>query len=610
MKLTIGPIEIVDFKSIRQLRFDFGRPVGVHFITGRNRYHPRLDSNGVGKSSLFDALCFCLYGKTVSGLRSPDIIPWRVTDTVPKVTVTLYCDGSTNLVLRQANPNKLLLNQQPVTQEAIDTLLHMNFDTFTHTIILGQGRPLFFDLTAADKLQLFTDVLELERWEVRAAKASVLAREIERQIAGEQAAISVVQTNYRTAKQAYLNAQLQMQEWTRGLQERLVTAEAEIKQARRILESVGSRHDAATLTYDRAMTELPPLQREVQQLQDYLQHTDTELVRLREKRHNARAERQRLRLEHQALKQRTCPTCGRPWHGAEQQKALAQMAARFTQLAPLCDKAMLAGTRSTRTDLQKQLDTLTPAITDFIRQRDGSRTTLDATTPEMAAAKARLTLLVDRLNQDRDQVNPYTEQVSAARRLREQLREQYKTRRLTLRQQERKLRRVGFWIKGFRDLRLHIIDEVLQDLQLTANAMLDRVGLVGWALQFAAERETQKGTIQRGINVLVKSPDNAVAVKWECWSGGEGQRLRLLGALALGEVLLNRAGVEPLFEVLDEPSSHLSPRGVRDLVEFLHDRALVLTRTIYLTDQTVINSDRFASSLVVERSKNATRILE
>jgi energy-coupling factor transporter ATP-binding protein EcfA2 len=157
---------------------------------------------------------------------------------------------------------------------------------------------------------------------------------------------------------------------------------------------------------------------------------------------------------------------------------------------------------------------------------------------------------------------------------------------------------------------LHIIEDVLAELQITANAMLEQVGLLGWELRFEAERETKKGTLQRGLNVFVKSPHNEKPVKWESWSGGEGQRLRVLGALALGEVLLNRAGVEPTLEVLDEPTSHLSPQGVQDMIDMLHDRAASLGRTVLYADQTAIASDQFASVLTVERSGQGTRICE
>ncbi len=34
------------------------------YVTGKNRLEEALEGNDVGKSSLFEALCFCLFGTT------------------------------------------------------------------------------------------------------------------------------------------------------------------------------------------------------------------------------------------------------------------------------------------------------------------------------------------------------------------------------------------------------------------------------------------------------------------------------------------------------------------------------------------------------------------
>src|SRR4029077_19584673 len=120
---------------------------------------------------------------------------------------------------------------------------------------------------------------------------------------------------------------------------------------------------------------------------------------------------------------------------------------------------------------------------------------------------------------------------------------------------------------------LYVITEVLQELEFVSNAMLADVGLEDWQIKFSIEKETQAGTLQSGLHVTILSPSNDKPVRWKCWSGGEGQRLRLVGALALSDVLLNHAGITTNLEVLDEPTSHLSQEGVRDLLPFLAERA-------------------------------------
>src|SRR6202035_4690082 len=97
-------------------------------------------------------------------------------------------------------------------------------------------------------------------------------------------------------------------------------------------------------------------------------------------------------------------------------------------------------------------------------------------------------------------------------------------------------------------------------------------------------------------------------VKWRSFSGGENQRLRLIGALALSEVLLNYVGITPTLEILDEPSKSLSRQGVKDLIDYLADRAQNLGKRILLVDHHAYESSKFASVTTVVKDKSGSYI--
>jgi energy-coupling factor transporter ATP-binding protein EcfA2 len=99
-------------------------------------------------------------------------------------------------------------------------------------------------------------------------------------------------------------------------------------------------------------------------------------------------------------------------------------------------------------------------------------------------------------------------------------------------------------------------------------------------------------------------------VRWEAWSGGEGQRLRLIGALALAEVLLAHAGLEPKIEILDEPTRHLSPEGVRDVAEYLILRSQDTGRKIFLVDHQLMDSSQFASTITIAKDRKGSYVVE
>jgi energy-coupling factor transporter ATP-binding protein EcfA2 len=112
------------------------------------------------------------------------------------------------------------------------------------------------------------------------------------------------------------------------------------------------------------------------------------------------------------------------------------------------------------------------------------------------------------------------------------------------------------------------------------------------------ERETRTGT-SVGLHVAITKPGRDTAVKWEAFSGGEAQRLKLAGALALSETLLRSAGVRCDLMVLDEPTQHLSPEGVGDLIETLIE--LGRDRQLILVDHSARETRKFANVLTVVR---------
>ena len=114
----IAQVELENFRSYRGLH-KFAVPVdpGLYLITGKNEVEPRLGTNGVGKSTLLDAVFWCLYGRTTRGLKAGDVIAWGQTQC--SVTVYLTVGDKAIKITRTQSPNSLTLDDTAVTQETI-----------------------------------------------------------------------------------------------------------------------------------------------------------------------------------------------------------------------------------------------------------------------------------------------------------------------------------------------------------------------------------------------------------------------------------------------------------------------------------------------------------
>ena len=234
---------------------------------------------------------------------------------------------------------------------------------------------------------------------------------------------------------------------------------------------------------------------------------------------------------------------------------------------------------------------------------------VDKYAAKLAECKAGLGA-IERFRAEREKErNPHSVRIKELKTLISELKSDEKE---TAAERDKTLRlteRAKFWIKGFKDLRLLQVEDVLQELEITTNNLLEEMGLIDWHVNYAVERATQAGTIQTGMVVSINSPRNEKPVKWECWSGGESQRLRLAGALALSEVLLAHAGIEIDLEVLDEPTKHLSDEGVRDLGEMLAARAELVERKILYIDHAAYEGSQFASTITVRKTKEGSQIV-
>lgn len=610
MLLQFDYLELDFFKSFHYVDLaldNYG--VGLHFLRGQNKVEPRLGSNGAGKSSLWDALSWCLYGRTPDGLKGPDVRPWGKNATT-NACLGFSIDNDQHEILRQAGPNRLFLDGKEIGQETIDRLIGINVETFLHTIVLGQGQPLFFDLQPRQKMEKFSDVLDLNRWDQRASHAGEKVYTLQRLQAELEGELRVTIDRIETTERDLASLKAQSQEFEDDRKKKLDGVEQEVQTAKTRLEKLGSERDRADLAYDGAMTELKQLDKDHAQLFRQMNEAvvafekhDLMLAGMEEIISALRAE----------LKEAgdVCPTCGQPLKGADRKRHRKQLQDRVDELLDKVEdeskvshklEARVNECRATEKRLQAQ-------IVGFRKTADEASATLEVTKP-LCIELEQVVRQRDIYEQElRDATNPFQDQLSKRRKDAKRFAADKRELEERLNKLTGQIERTKFWTKGFRDVRLYVIDEIIQELELATNALLADVGLIDWAVKYDVEKQTKSGTTQRGLTTTILSPTNDKPVKWEAWSGGERQRLRLVGALAFADVLLSHANVSCNIEVLDEPTRHLSEEGVRDLCDFLMMRAQQLEKAIFYVDHQSVESARFQSVTTVVKTTKGSKLI-
>ncbi len=162
--MHLKSLELKDFKSFQGTHhFEFPTHPGLYCLTGSNKLEPELGANGTGKSTFFDSIYWCLYGKTLRGLRASDTRFWG-SEGDSSVSIRTEVHGTEYNISRVWNPNSLKISGKQVKQEDVDKLIGLNAEAFKHSIIMGQFNPMFFDLPSISKLSLVSEVLGLDKW--------------------------------------------------------------------------------------------------------------------------------------------------------------------------------------------------------------------------------------------------------------------------------------------------------------------------------------------------------------------------------------------------------------------------------------------------------------
>ncbi len=609
MKLHFDGLVIYNFKSFNgKHKFDLNSyDSGLHFIRGINKTNKRLGSNGSGKSTLWDSICWCLYGKTARGLKNPDVKPWAKKKKT-FVSVTIYIDDEKYVIKRTISPNSLSINGEDCGQDQVDDLLCLSFEVFTNTIFMGQARPLLFDLKAADKLKLFSEVLNLDKWDARSKIAASKVNDMTTKQSNLSYALHTAKTNLEQVERTYSDVRSQSQAWEDERQSKFTADEKTLKESKEQLAACQDRLSSALLAYDSAMTEhnlfLPTLHK-AQKAEAFAQN---KINRAKARLSIRKSRLMEVKSKLKDSDDKVCATCGQKIKASQAKSHLQEMRDEISELQARIDKGVPKKYIRLLDERKEKVDRINKEVAKLLEDAKKHDHNVAYFTPKVSELKAAVTLYSKHLENFHDEINPYRKQLVSLKTSRQKWKTEITEKQKELDKAVRTLERSRFWVKGFKDVKLFVLDEVLLELQLTTNAMLQDVGLEGWQILYDVEKETKAGTVQRGLNVSIISPKNKNPVRWENWSGGEGQRLRLVGALSLSEVLLNYAGVEPDMEILDEPTAHMSGEGIRDLCDLLAIRAKHIDRRIFYIDHQSVEGAQFNSVTTIVNDSQGSRI--
>lgn len=591
--MIFNTLSIQGFRSFDEYEvFDFVEGgQGFFYISGDNQVEPRLGSNGAGKSTVFEALCWVLYGKMSSNVKAGNVKSWTSKKRC-KVILSFEKNDESCTIERTQSPNKTTLTvgsegyAEVKTQEEIEDFVGLNFQSFLFSVFVSQFSNKFFDLIPSDKLGVFSQTLDLDKWLDRSDRADKIGKQISDKIFDidvevteakgkleglQEQDYTVHKDNWAKDRDERLKEEKETYDTLVKLKGRDTKALSVMKKGHRILSSNNRRlkdkkenaEGALTISEEMVIGSMNIITRQdcsMSALQQSLRGLDgvgavcSECKQKVSKAH-IKKEKEKINDSLNILKDDIVEI-------KKKHKKLLDIEVRdIEDLEDLRELQSLSNENAINS--MNDMSNIKGDLEDYDRDM------------------ADLHSTIEDINKEK---NPYVQMIkdceSRKKKVKTLLRDNT-TKRLNLREEEDMYM---YWKKGFKEIRLFVINEALDELQMQMNNSLQELGLEGWEIILMVDRETKSKTISKGFTIMVKSPNNDELVPFECWSGGEAQRLKIAGTLAMSDFIRMRTGEDWNLEVFDEPTAWLSREGIEDMLEILRRRTDDNNRKTYMID--------------------------
>lgn len=550
MKVTFEKVDIEGFLSIGRASIDLQKQ-GMVYVVGQNNSPGNQESNGSGKSTIFEAIIYALTGSTLRGAREKEVINKYYTKGYCAVELTLVVDGVRYVITRTRNHpeygNNLLIirDEEDISGGKLrrsESILEQELGQLTSSlissvIILGQGLPnKFTDLGPTARKERLEELSQSSEFvsEIK-TRISVLGTEYksrltDNSIAGNKDEV-LIETNTDLIKRRSEEIEeIQGNEVdTASLDEEISELSEKSKKVKEVLDVTKSRLD---------------------QYQNKISEYKKEVVRHESEINSNSDQIRRIEVEFSKLKSRKCPTCDQFIESPEKIEELKQGLVNSSKELESKNK-----------ELRESLSTLTPSLellqekyridSENYQKYNDQYLAIHGKISELNSQK---TFNEERIKKISDEIVEYREALEEARIRLDELNKKSK-------EFELKVDIINFLDKKVsKEFRNYLLRGV--------------VGYLNTKLSYYSH--VLFGTDE--LKLILS--DNQIFIEYESrhyenLSGGERQRADLSMQFSLREMLINTLGFNCNLLVIDEGFDNLDASGVESLIRVINEMTTI-----------------------------------
>lgn len=533
MQIVFKNIEIHNFLSLGDVSVDLNE-CGFIIVNGRNEEGSVIQSNGSGKSSIFDAIFWTITGET---LRGSDSIVNEKSNDGCYCTVTFESDGTEYKILRSKGnkqygnavyfyeDNNLLSDQTKKSQELIlKTIPATSSDILGSIILLGQGLPYRFSALSPSKRKDLLEVMSGSSTQIDKVKYQIDQEEAQYQAqlsskTQEIQRISGMISGLKTSIEMLVKQQEDLSDIDK-LRSEIKDKESQILENTKLIEDSNE-----CLTRVRSL------------LQSY-QESRNQVAQVLSDKNN---EAMQIKIRIGQVQSGNCPTCGRPYEVTSE--ILEQKSKDEQELS----------------ELNTMLDTLRTKTQNIDNLINTSRIEEN----NYCTTISQLTFKIDSLQKDINSINNLLTQVESITEQIEKISSEIKYGQIQINDINKEtevlqeyLDCVGYIKRQLsRDFKGYMLDEVIKFLSTRSQ----------YYSEFLFSNDKKIEVTLSGNKIMITSGGRP----YENLSGGERQRADLAVQFALRDMLVVTSGFSCNLLVLDEAFDNLDAQGSESLIRLV-----------------------------------------
>ena len=595
----IKRLQLKNYMSYKDLEMTFPKK-GLFLIKGYNHdLQATMESAiEVGKTNLFEAILFTLFGKTARNLTKADYIFWGENELYTEIE--LYDGTIVKRTLEEVSAiieGKEYKDKITSVQNQINSWLNCNYNAFFFATFFGYGYTSIVDLSPAERLRLFTSLFSLDILDKCSTKAKQKVNQIDTrlqkinyEIAETTGQIKELSVSYEDKKEKWEN---EKQEKKKILLEQKQNIIDKINKAQEILEAKKKKLQELQDEFG--------IEADYKELRNERDKLEAEIKELEKKRHqfsltlySCEREIKKLKEQLNQFKGSKCPLCG---SSVSNKSAIlvdlkSAISSKRGQLYGLNEKIEEIDNELIKK--KAKLSAITSQIDNLINFKNQTNTI------EGEISKFKLYLQewknqIDKIKKDLvlldSEQNPY--ESLEVERLQKLNKMKTKLDKLVIKQKQHQenSEQYSFWITGFKQVKMMMLNDLMSNYQKLFNSFLSI---------FGSKAKVKIDFSDTGIDFIFEYGKREV--RFDSYSSGVKQLLRLSSAFALQSLLSMRIGKPLKLLVLDEPCVNLSLNERHKIVDYLMQ--IKNTKQIFLIDHAIDVQQRpFDKVLMVEKKE-------